>query len=109
LDADYTKENAPKLRGVIKRLEMELEVAKSRLSKIESECNHDWGETSYTPEYKKAYTIPGDPPGTMGVDWRGPVHVPAETIKKWTRICKRCGKKDVTDRIKKREADEPAW
>jgi len=40
----------------------------------------------------------------MGSDWRGPCHVPAETIKKWEHKCTKCGKvvsTTSTDTIKK--------
>ena len=50
----------------------------------------------YTPIITETYTIPGDRPGTMGVDWRGPVHVPSSTKDQWTRTCTECGKEEVT-------------
>ena len=81
-------------RREVERLKEELQRAKEKLNRAESSCSHNWN-TRYTPEYQEAYTIPGDPPGTMGVDWRGPVHVPAKTIKKWTRTCPKCGKTEV--------------
>jgi hypothetical protein len=89
-----------KLRDEIKTLQTRLETRRNMLQQVVNRCQHDWGKTEYKPEYHKAYTIPGDPPGTMGVDRRGPCHVPASTDKKWQRVCKKCGCKQVTSRTK---------
>jgi len=72
----------------------------AKLRSARAACQHKWGETRYTPEHKEAYTIPGDPPGTMGVDWRGPTDVPAKTTKKWTRQCESCGLTQTTTQMK---------
>jgi hypothetical protein len=57
---------------------------------------HQWGDTIYDPIREEAYTIPGDPPGTMGIDWRGPTPVPAKTTDRWSRTCNRCGRTETT-------------
>ena len=67
------------------------------------------GKTIYDPIYHAAYTCPGDPPGTMGVDWRGPVHVPSKTIPKWRRTCDLCGKIEETQRTNDVVTKEPKW
>ena len=85
-----------RLRQEIRRLERELHSAKTNLNVHERQCPHDWTSPEYTPERTESYTTPGDPPGTMGVDWRGPVHVPATTKDKWTRRCRKCGKTETT-------------
>ncbi len=94
----------------IDRLSQELERTKSKLAVIQNTCNHDWDE-KYTPVRTEAYTSPGDPPGTMGSDWRGPVHVPATSTKRWTRTCDKCGKEETTtSTLKKVETKEsPRW
>ena len=61
---------------------------------------HKWGEIKYEPIEHKAYRIEGDPPGTMGIDWRGPMDVPAVTEKQWSRTCTECGFKETTQRTK---------
>lgn len=98
------------LQRQIDAKEAELKRLKAQQARVVKECNHDWTE-EYTPEYKEAYTIPGDKPGTMGVDFRGPCHVPAKTIKKWTRTCKKCGCKQVTSRstTETQTTQKPAW
>ncbi len=65
------------------------------LAEVYANCRHDW---IVTPDhiYHESYTIPGDAPGTMGVDWRGPCHVPASTEKRWKRECRICGKVEHT-------------
>ena len=82
---------------------------KEALSRIDRECQHVWGETIPDHIYHKAYTIPGDPPGTMGVDWRGDCHVPAKTEKRWKRVCKKCGKVEHTSRTTKKEVETPRF
>ena len=90
--------NRREIEHKIKRLEDELAVAKRELVRADRECNHDWSEPVADHIYKESYTIQGDKPGTMGVDWRGPVHVPASTTHRWKRTCKNCGKKEHTTR-----------
>ena len=102
-------EEANALRVTIKEKEEELKSVKETLKQIEDSCQHQWTKPEYCPEHHEAYTIPGDPPGTMGSDWRGPVYVPAETIKKWRRQCNLCGKVEITDRVKEVSTDEPRF
>lgn len=89
---------APAIRTKIQDLEAELERQKTRLKDAERECQHDWLPIEYCPEYQEAYTIPGDAPGTMGIDWRGPTYVPAKTTPKWRRTCRICGRVEKTVR-----------
>jgi len=100
----------PQLKKSITELEAELGRAKEELDRIQRTCDHDWDE-QFTPKYESSYTIPGDPPGTMGVDWRGPVHVPAKTTPMWTRICRKCDKKETTTSITSevKEVKHPRW
>ena len=85
-------------REEIKKLQAELEAKVRELERIIKNCKHVWSEPKYVPEHHEAYTIPGDPPGTMGSDWRGPCEVPARTIKKWVRRCSECGTEQVTEK-----------
>ena len=98
----------PELKKTIDALKESLKRAEDELYQIQSVCSHDW-ENKYTPKYNVAYTIPGDPPGTMGVDWRGPTHVPAKTTPMWTRTCKKCGKVETTTRTTSEEVEHPKW
>lgn len=84
------------LRRDIAETAKRLDEMKNRLKRSERDCSHIWGDTKYTPEHHKGYRIEGDPPGTMGVDRRLPMNVPAETAPKWTRICTVCDKTEVT-------------
>ena len=47
----------------------------------------------------------------MGVDWRGPMDVPAETIDRWRRECGECGLVQYTQQVKEeREVRrKPKW
>jgi len=83
-------------RERIRRAESELKTLRGGLRRLEERCTHKW-EVQYTPHHKAAYTIPGDPVGSMGVDWRGPLDVPAKTIMKWTRTCSVCGMVQTTE------------
>jgi hypothetical protein len=91
------KPEAKRLRELARSLNDQSRAANDQLKIYESTCNHNWGETVYSPIYHEAYTVPGDPPGTMGVDWRGPVYVPAQTEERWKRECNNCGKVEYTE------------
>lgn len=90
---------ASDLRQKISSIERELNQAKNRLKSIELECRHSWGETIADHIFSKGYTIPGDPYGTMGVDWRGSYDVPSKTEYRWKRVCQICGKIEYTSKI----------
>jgi len=89
----------------VNKLTRQLALAKSDLEQVRRTCRHQWGKTQYTPDIQEAYTIPADPPGTMGVDWRPECHVPRQVTPKWTRTCEECGLKEETqqteDKIEK--------
>ena len=93
-----TNKRAGDLRERIIQLELEISQDKEELAEIESRCSHSWGSTTYAPIEHKAYTIPGDKPGTMGVDFRPSMYVPASTQKRWKRVCNHCGKIEYTER-----------
>lgn len=57
---------------------------------LQRSCCHNWGEIKYVPICTEGYTAPGDPPGTMGIDWRGPTYVPPTTTPQWERTCLLC-------------------
>jgi hypothetical protein len=89
-----------RLSARIACLEQELQASKRKLEQIYRDCQHQWSRTEYLPEHLEAMTIPGDPAGTMGVDYRGDTHVPAKTIRKWKRVCKECGLEQITERTR---------
>lgn len=93
-------ENADQLRESIRTQEIQSESLRQELAWLERKCNHLWRTPIYTPIEIAEYTIPGDPVGTMGVDWRGPTHVPHSVKRRWTRICNSCGKKETTKTVK---------
>ena len=105
------KHEIQKLRNDVEMKKESFTEAKKRLDSIVEACQHEFGETIPDHIYHPAYTSPGDPPGTMGVDWRGPCHVNATTEKQWKRICDICGKVEYTQRIKKevRVKELPEW
>ncbi len=83
------------LRAAIADLRAQAALKESILERAYTQCKHDWN-TVPAHVYHKGYTIEGDAPGTMGVDWRGPYHVPARTEKRWKRTCRTCGKEEFT-------------
>lgn len=93
----------------LKSLREKIDLDKRRLSQLRKQCRHDWSESVYEPEREEAYIIPGDKPGTMGSDFRGPTQVTAKTIDKWTRKCSRCGWVQETTRSAARDGKEPVW
>ncbi len=96
-----------KIKSRIEALNRELESEKSRLNAIFRNCRHEWSDIKYDPIHHPGYTIPGDPVGTMGVDWRGPSYVPAQTTKQWKRTCKCCSLTQVTARTRKQSIAGP--
>ena len=85
------------IRGEVKEVERALQEAKDRLAAMEMACFHKYPkEPTYDPIYEKSYEIPGDAPGTMGIDFRGPTYVPSKTTPRWIRVCEHCGKTQTT-------------
>jgi hypothetical protein len=86
------------LRGQVKKLEDELQRTREDLTAVEKRCDHQYTIT-YEPIHHKGYDVPGDEPGTMGVDWRGPYYVPPRIEERWKRSCARCGREEYTTRV----------
>jgi hypothetical protein len=95
-------------RNLVGKLKDELTKAEKDLKNYVTKCNHNF-ETKYDPVYTPAYTIPGDTPGTMGVDWRGPVYVPAKTQERWKRECEKCGLVEYTTKTEDIIKKIPKW
>lgn len=105
-DINKARTEANRLKTVIQENQRRLREAQQQLETIENQCGHNW-KITYTPDYQAAYTIQGDPPGTMGVDWRGPVSVPSKTTPKWTRTCSICQRIETTTQTKKTQGSGP--
>lgn len=75
-----------------------LDLSAAELARIQANCRHVWGPEISDPIVAEAHTIPGDPPGTMGVDWRPAVYVPREETPRWKRTCEECGLTQYTER-----------
>jgi len=91
------------------RLQEEMKEAEQALNYTVSRCNHRWGDTFPDHIYHEGYTIPGDAPGTMGVDWRGPCYVNSSTEYRWKRQCTICGKVETTTRTTDRVEKIPTF
>ena len=98
------------------RLRREAEIAKQNYERAQqaleggvNSCRHNFSNPEYDPIYKEGYTIPGDPPGTMGVDWRGPCYVEPKTTPRWKRVCKNCGKVEYTFQTKETISKSPVF
>lgn len=76
-----------------------LQNAQAHLRRLQDQCHHDW-TTKYDPIIHPAGSDPGDPPGTMGVDWRPPSSWPERQEPRWSRTCKKCRKVEYTTRSK---------
>ena len=101
--------NDNELRKEIENLKQTIASKREELIASERDCQHRWGETKPAHIYNKAYTIPGDSPGTMGVDFRGPVHVPSSTTKRWKRTCDKCGKIETTTHANQEVIERPSF
>lgn len=73
--------------------------AKDLLSQLQQQirqCKHVWTDGKYDPIIHPGGYSPGDPVGTMGVDWRGPSSWPERREPRWSRECTICGTKEYT-------------
>lgn len=96
-------------RKKIEELERSLKTEREALSRIERTCQHQWGEPVADHIYRAGYTDPGDVPGTMGVDFRGPCYIAPQTTKRWKRTCSRCGKIEHTMKIAQEVREYPSF
>jgi hypothetical protein len=84
------KTRVRELTAEIQDAERNLNRLKRDMNAIQSSCQHEWSKAVYTPIIREGYQDPGDPVGTMGVDWRGPLWVPRDEKPRWTRECHKC-------------------
>lgn len=99
---------AKALVQAVERTKEASELAQKALELFRQRCSHKWDDPKgvYDPKHHKGYTIPADPPGTMGVDRRTHDFYVADTTEdRWTRTCTICGLKQGTtntrDEVKK--------
>lgn len=102
------REASQRMSEQIQALEDQKRANDGRIAELERQCSHDW-EEKYTPVHHPGHHSPGDPPGTMGVDWRPPMDFPPSTEPKWTRTCKRCGRVETTTRTRQEPVTKPSW
>lgn len=98
-----------KLRADIIELKDRLRTMEGYLNHRIKGCQHEWSPTETAFIYEKGYTIPGDPPGTMGVDWRGPCYVEPKTTKRWKRTCQICGEIQYTEHTTQEVIEHPKF
>jgi hypothetical protein len=79
-----------RLENVEREAIRQTKLKRQQLQKAESECVHQWTEPKYEPVHYPSYVVEGDPPGTMGVDHRPSITVPARTVRRWIRFCELC-------------------
>jgi len=77
----------------IKYLQAQIQAEENRMSR----CTHEWNEVFYNPEtVKEGY---GFKPVGRGSDmWHEYEGYHDVQKPRWTRICKKCGKEDHTDK-----------
>jgi len=99
-------EELKQLRNDIATTEKNLKTMKKMLEEGEKKCPHIWGQVRFTPT-----TIPGyfSPARGCGSDFQPSMNVPAETIKKWTRVCTICGKEETTTKTKFEGKEMPVF
>ena len=97
------------LKKKIQELKNNLKSSKDELKRIQTSCKHSWGQTIYDPIVEEPYTIPADPPGTMGSDWRGSTYVPRKEISRWKRTCLDCDLTECTERVNEQVSKTPKF
>lgn len=101
-----TKSHVLDLTRKIQALSNELSQLNYQLKLAQNTCQHTW-ETTYDPIVEEGYTIPGDRPGTCGVDWRGPVNVPRKETPRWKRVCTICDTSQYTEEVTEQVTKKP--
>ena len=90
------RQQADQLCLEIQEAERILAAKRASLAHIYATCKHQFGDPVYDPIVVKGFTHPGDPPGTMGVDWRAPVYVEGSETPRWRQTCSLCGLTEYT-------------
>lgn len=103
------KPEAKQLRDKVAETQQKLSKLEKDLANLVSSCKHQFSATIYDPIITPAYHISGDPPGTMGVDWQGPMDVPEHVEKRWRITCEYCGETKYTTQIKQEIKEIPDW
>ncbi len=89
--------------------ERKLAAIKAKLAGIQRECHHKWSDPIDTAIVTEGYTDPGDAPGTMGIDFRGPCYIPGTREQQWTRVCSVCGKTEATSQVTQKVSTSPKF
>lgn len=76
------------------QLKYEYETKLAALRTEQNNCQHDWGEVKYDPEFK---SIPKFQDRFVGSDYMPElVGYDEKKIDRWSRTCKKCGKVEYT-------------
>lgn len=102
-------QEAKQLREKLEETRKELNKLEKSIEELSRYCKHKFGATTYDPIITPAYHLSGDPPGTMGVDWQGPMDVPEHVEKRWSRVCEYCGEIEYTTNTKQKIEYLPDW
>lgn len=102
-------QEAQNLRNRIASLKSELESAEGNLANLILNCRHEFGQVVSDPIVTSGYTVPGDAPGTMGIDYRSSFYVPEQRTARWTRTCRFCGKREETRETTKTVSETPIF
>ncbi len=103
------KINVLELKKRIKELQSSLDAYVVTLARIQADCRHSWCQTVYDPIVQASYTDPGDAPGTMGIDRRGPTYVPRTEKPRWRRICFECDLTEYTEQVSEQASTVPKF
>ena len=105
----YRTLNAELLREqhVLQLQKAKVEDIQARMHQIQRSCNHRWGPSVEDPIIHPGGSSPGDPPGTMGVDWRGPSSWAERREPRWSRTCFLCTLKQYNTGIE--NIPRPKW
>lgn len=98
-----------RLKDEIAKTEQLLHDLKYKLNNSVSNCRHQWGNPVYDPIIIPGGYDPGDPPGTMGIDWRGPTSWPEQRKPRWKRVCGVCGMEQYTTNTTKTVSESPQF
>jgi hypothetical protein len=103
------RQQVDELEQIFSNFKADLANAKADLAKAIRNCKHEWSTPAANHIRTDGYTIPGDPPDTMGVDRRQDFYVEPKITKRWTRVCALCGEIQHTGNTQKQVTEIPAF
>jgi hypothetical protein len=87
-------------------LRRQLQSTEAELEQIERFCQHDWELAVYKPIQRPGGHVEAVHAGS---DSTPAFDYPPETLPRWRRTCRKCGRIEETERIEEEVTKKPRW